>query len=165
MSWSYSGDPTASSLDAVRFLVRDTDTTNQLISDEEINYWQLRCDAVFMDDLMSAAFVAENIAARYAGEVAITADGASISGDQLQTKYVALAAQLRAQYKTLHRLGSPIVGGVDWHTLPEPGVKPPSFGKGLDDNLRAGRSEYGYRSSYRNDGDLSGDTDWMSDVP
>jgi hypothetical protein len=32
MTWSYSGDPSSSSTDAVRFLVGDTDTNDQLIS-------------------------------------------------------------------------------------------------------------------------------------
>ena len=35
-TWSYSGNPSASSLDQVRFLVGDTDGADQLLSDEEI---------------------------------------------------------------------------------------------------------------------------------
>ena len=38
MTWTYSGDPGASTLDEVRFLIQDTDTDDQLLSDEEINY-------------------------------------------------------------------------------------------------------------------------------
>ena len=38
MTWSYSGDPSASSLDEVRFLVGDTDSTEQLVQNEEIAY-------------------------------------------------------------------------------------------------------------------------------
>lgn len=38
MAWSYSGDPGASALDEVRFLIQDTDTTDQLLSDEELSY-------------------------------------------------------------------------------------------------------------------------------
>lgn len=38
MAWSYSGDPGASSLDEIRFLIGDTDSTDQLLSNEEINY-------------------------------------------------------------------------------------------------------------------------------
>lgn len=36
MTWSYSGNPGSSEKDAVRFLVGDTDTDDQLLSDEEI---------------------------------------------------------------------------------------------------------------------------------
>ena len=148
MSFNYSGDPGASSLDAVRFLIRDTDDGNPLLADEEIAYWSGRCDPVFGDDLMTAAFCAENIAARYASEVSISADGESIAAEQLQTKYTTLAAALRAQYKTLNGVGGlPLVGGVDWWVMPELGVRPTSFGRGKDDNTRAGRSEYGYREA------------------
>lgn len=38
MAWSYSGDPSDSDKDAVRFLIQDTDTDDQLLSDEEIAY-------------------------------------------------------------------------------------------------------------------------------
>lgn len=39
MTWTYSGDPSASPLDEARFLVGDTDTVDQLTSNEEINYF------------------------------------------------------------------------------------------------------------------------------
>ncbi len=39
MSWTYSGNPTASALDEVRFLITDTDQTKPYtLSNEEINY-------------------------------------------------------------------------------------------------------------------------------
>lgn len=38
MTWSYSGDPGASDLDRIRFLIQDTDTTDQLFSNEELTY-------------------------------------------------------------------------------------------------------------------------------
>jgi hypothetical protein len=38
MTWTYSGNPGASSLDEVRFLIQDTDTDDQLLSNEELNY-------------------------------------------------------------------------------------------------------------------------------
>jgi hypothetical protein len=38
MTWSYSGNPGASSLDEIRFLIGDTDTSSQLLSNEEITY-------------------------------------------------------------------------------------------------------------------------------
>lgn len=36
MTWTYTGDPNVSDRDKVRFLIGDTDTTDQLLSDEEI---------------------------------------------------------------------------------------------------------------------------------
>lgn len=36
MAWNYGGDPSANARDAIRFLIGDTDTNDQLINDEEI---------------------------------------------------------------------------------------------------------------------------------
>lgn len=38
MTWSYSGNPGATNLDHIRFLIQDTDTTDQLFSNEELTY-------------------------------------------------------------------------------------------------------------------------------
>lgn len=38
MTWTYSGNPGASTLDEVRFLIQDTNTNDQLLQDEELNY-------------------------------------------------------------------------------------------------------------------------------
>ena len=36
MTWTYGGDPSSNARDAIRFLVGDTDTNDQLLNDEEI---------------------------------------------------------------------------------------------------------------------------------
>ena len=38
MTWSYSGDPNKSPLDKCRFLLGDTDESDPIMQDEEINY-------------------------------------------------------------------------------------------------------------------------------
>ena len=38
MTWSYSGNPGSSALDEIRFLIQDTDTNDQLLSNEELTY-------------------------------------------------------------------------------------------------------------------------------
>ena len=38
MTWTYSGNPGASTLDEVRFLIQDTDINDQQLQNEEINY-------------------------------------------------------------------------------------------------------------------------------
>jgi len=38
MTWTYGGDPDANARDAIRFLTGDTDTNDQLLSDEEITW-------------------------------------------------------------------------------------------------------------------------------
>lgn len=51
MTWSYSGSPGASTLDEIRFLIQDTDTTDQLLSNEEITY----LSTAYAGDAYSAA--------------------------------------------------------------------------------------------------------------
>lgn len=38
MSWSYGGDPANSPIDAVRFMIGDTDENEQILTDEEIQF-------------------------------------------------------------------------------------------------------------------------------
>lgn len=38
MSWSYSGDPSSSLLDLTRFLIFDTDSSDQLLQNEELQF-------------------------------------------------------------------------------------------------------------------------------
>lgn len=38
MTWTYSGNPGASTLDEVRFLIQDTNEDDQQLQDEELNY-------------------------------------------------------------------------------------------------------------------------------
>lgn len=54
MTWSYSGDPSSSDLDALRFLIGDTDTSDQQFSDEELNYLLDQTD----DNVVAAALLA-----------------------------------------------------------------------------------------------------------
>lgn len=54
MAWTYSGDPGASALDEVRFLIQDTDENDQLLSDGEIEYLL----AAYSDDAFGAAIAA-----------------------------------------------------------------------------------------------------------
>lgn len=58
MTWTYSGDPATSARDSIRFLVGDTDTNDQLISDEEIAWTneQVAGSATATTDLYTAAY-------------------------------------------------------------------------------------------------------------
>ena len=38
MAWNYTGNPASSNMDAVRFLIHDTDPGDQKLQDEEINW-------------------------------------------------------------------------------------------------------------------------------
>lgn len=54
MTWSYSGDPSNSDVDRCRFMIGDTDESNQLMQDEEIQY--IIADSANDDALFYALF-------------------------------------------------------------------------------------------------------------
>jgi len=143
--WSYSGDPTDSDLDEIRFLVQDTDTADQLITDEEISYIIDKWVDVYGSNFMAAAMVAEAIAAKFTREVAYSADGVSVAVEQLQQKYDNLAMSLRDQYRQFDIGAGPVVEGILYSDTLDPGIKPTMFGIGMNDNVRAGKQEYGGR--------------------
>lgn len=60
--WSYSGDPAASPIDAVRFLIGDTDDKDQQLQDEEIQY----LIDIHVDPHTSAQAAARALAAKFA---------------------------------------------------------------------------------------------------
>jgi hypothetical protein len=62
VTWTYGGDPSANARDEVRFLVGDTDTTDQLVTDEEIAY----AVAQEATNRGAAARVAQALAAKFA---------------------------------------------------------------------------------------------------
>lgn len=140
----YSGDPAASPLDEVRFLISDTGT-DELLSDAEINYVIAKLLPTYTDPQMYAAFCCERIASKYAGEVHISADGVDYSGEQLQDKYTALALNLRESYARLAGAGAaPFAGGsILWDNVY--GARPLNFGIGMSDNRLAGSQRPGHR--------------------
>jgi len=109
MAWSYSGNPSDSEKDAVRFLVGDTDINDQLVTDEEIAYY---ISEFPQSSYHAAAEVADSIAAKFAREVSHSGDGLSYSAEQLQSNYADLAARLRRQAGRRFRGAGPYVGGI-----------------------------------------------------
>jgi hypothetical protein len=157
------GDPSASRMEAIRFLVGDVDPSQPLLADEEHNYliglWGE------FTDYRVAAYAAEAIAAKLAREVDVSADGQSLGTNSLQDKYVALSLRLREQ-DTATFPGDIFMGGVDPGEGVFPGTLPPAFGTGMHDNPAAGNQDYG---DWQAQDSLNGE-DWkvkwgMSDVP
>jgi hypothetical protein len=156
MSWSYSGDPSASDLDAVRFYVQDIVDTRQLISDEELQFLIDQWGPVKDSNLYTAGVAAEVLAAKFAAEVNVTADGINVDLGSLQDKYEKLASSLRDQYKAQFETGSfpsdadlegAMAGGYD------PTIPPLNFGTGFQDNFDAGTQDYGDRNLDTTDGE------------
>lgn len=140
--WSYSGDPASSDRDQVRFYLQDVDQGRQLLADEEIDFVLAQWDSAFGSPLYSAAVCAEVIAARFAAEVSVSADGVSVDQGTLQARYNDLAASLRDQYHALYGANGPI-GASDFGLDNDPTIAALSFGVGFQDNERAGSQDYG----------------------
>lgn len=110
MTWTYSGDPASSNRDAVRFLVGDTDTTDQLVTDEEIA-WLLSENS---DDVYTAAAdSARAIAASFARKATTkVVDDLRIEFMDRSARYYALAAQLTAEAQQRSQVAVPWGGGL-----------------------------------------------------
>lgn len=142
MTWSYSGDPAASDLDTVRFHLQDTDSDDQLMPDEEIQFVIDQWQPVTGSLVFAAAVCANKLAAKFAREVAVSGDGVSVGVEALQQKYTQMAADLRAEYKEfVGSGGAPTAGGTLFDEAFDSSIKPLSFGKGMHDNHRAGAQD------------------------
>lgn len=97
MTWTFTDSATPSEKDRVRILVGDTDTTDQLISDESINLYLTGGSFDQGNVRMAAAKVAETIAAKFARRVASSMGGTSVQLQQQVEHYERLAKRLRAQ--------------------------------------------------------------------
>ena len=143
MSWPYSGEPGDADLDAVRFYVQDTNSTEPLVSDEEIAFLLDSWMPVYDSVIYVASVVAEAISARFAREVSYSADGVSVGTNELQQKYADLALSLRDQYRAGSVAGSPDVGGIMVGEELDETIKPLIWAVGMNDNDRAGQQDFG----------------------
>lgn len=85
MAWTYSGDPASSDRDKVRFLIGDTDSTNQMLQDAEIAYLLSANDD---DPYMASVMGCRSLATKFASK----ADYSRSVGDlSISTQYGATA--------------------------------------------------------------------------
>lgn len=107
MSWSYSGNPAFSTRDKVRFLIGDTDTTDQQLSNEEI-------DAALVDassnPYVAAIICTEALISHYARLCNKSVGDLSISYGNIANNYRKLLGDLRRR-STL-QLCTPYAGGI-----------------------------------------------------
>jgi len=105
MSFSYSGDPSASDKDAVRFLIRDTVASTKEFEDEEIAYM-----LTTKGDVRSAAILAlKTLAAKYATAVDKAVGDLRLSLSQKYEHYVDL---IRQYEKEAVLVAVPYAGGI-----------------------------------------------------
>lgn len=141
-AWSYAGDPSHSQRDAVRFYLQDTDASDPQISDAELDFIITEWFAVSGSTIICAAVAADTLSTRYAGQASVSADAVIVAIEQLQDKWAAAAARLRAM-QARKDIGGPDVGGVNLWDAPDPNEKPKSFDRGMHDNPWGGRQDYG----------------------
>lgn len=110
MAWTYAGDPAASTLAAVRFLIGDTDTNDQQLQDAEINF----AIAATSDEYTAAIFCAQSLAAKYSRLCDTAIESVKVSANQQYDHYKSLIGilKIQAQNSPYGGLGVPYVGGV-----------------------------------------------------
>ena len=113
MTWTYDGDPTQDRTAEVRFLVGDTDQTDPLVQDEEIEFVLTQYVPVEGSPAwLAAAHVADGIAAKFARKADRSLGSLSISASQQRDHYRELAADLRMLWATGGRGNSSGLAGV-----------------------------------------------------
>jgi hypothetical protein len=148
MTFSYSGDPQTSQKDGIRYLVGDTDSTEPLVSDEEIEFMLNTWYPLYGTLEYVGAEVLDALAAKYAREANYSADGVSVSLASLQQQLTNQAMKLREMHNRQFVGAEPDVGGMDeWPDLEALGIKPYAFGTGFMDNQYAGQQDYGGRET------------------
>jgi hypothetical protein len=112
LGYTYSGDPTNSEVDQVRFLIGDIGPTDWLLSDDEIRFLLTLDD----DPVIVAAMAAEGIGSRYAGKGSKTVGDLSIDFTQKAKGYYDLAAALRDRANSA-QTNPPMAYAGGWNLL------------------------------------------------
>lgn len=149
MTWTYTGDPSASNRDEVRFLCGDTISTDQLATDEEIAY----AIASAGSNGLAAAIVCEALAARFARFADVSVGAARESCSQKSRQFAEKAADLRRKYGALlalSRFGGQTISEKEAFAADTDAIQP-SFQVGQQDSPEA---------STTLDGNWDTDTDW-----
>lgn len=131
MAWTYSGDPSASDRDHVRFLIGDVDSSEQLLTDEEIAFALTEEPA----PRLAAASCCDAIVAKWSRQVDTGMLSLNVNASQRIQNYRTLAAKLRADhYKriTPRFLGQSI--GTKDTLAGDTDVPQPAFATGMHDN-------------------------------
>jgi hypothetical protein len=102
VTWTYSGNPSASDLDKVRFLSGDTDSTNPIATNEEITFLLVEWDN-------DCYYAAASVCDYGANKAAAKADYSKSVGD------LTLATQYKQQAEALHARSHAIRDQAAYH--------------------------------------------------
>ena len=115
MTWSYSGDPDSSALDAIRFLIGDTDTNDQLLANEEITWVnsQISGSSTSTDALYTVSYRCLIAVASKFSRLADQAIGdMKVSMSQKAKGAIAQAKQLKVLAEQEGGTPTPYAGGI-----------------------------------------------------
>jgi len=133
MQWSYSNDPGDSDRDAVRFLAGDTDKSDPLVDDREVDY-----ALTLGSHDIAAAVICEHLAARFARETDIESGEAKEKCSQRAKAFKDRADELRqrAGIAVLPSFGG-LSRGEKQTLAANPDAVQPFFGRDEFDNPNA----------------------------
>lgn len=103
---AYSGDPSISTKDAVRYRLGDTDASNWMLSDQEINYSL----TIYPNPLRAAASCARTLSARYARRVSKRVGDLAINYSDMAKNFADLATVLDREAD--RQAAIPYIGGI-----------------------------------------------------
>ncbi len=138
MNFTYSGDPSTSDGDLVRFLIGDTDSAAWQLSDEEIQA-MLTLNApseIGFDAILAAAACAEALAGKYARRADKSVGDLHITNSQISKNYLDMSARLRRQSSV--NGAAPYAGAMTITDKDAQEMNPnrvaPFFKRGMNDN-------------------------------
>lgn len=106
MSWTYTNDPASVPLDTLRFTIGDTDTTDQQLSDEELQYLL----DTYTTPLSAATAAVRGLIAKYSRRVDKAVGDLKISYSQQLENYITLLSTLGSSADV--SLAPPFAGGI-----------------------------------------------------
>jgi hypothetical protein len=115
MTWTYDGDPAASALSAIRFLSGDTDTNDQLVTDEEIAWLNSEASGTTTATTAlykAAAGAVRAQAAKWTRLADQTVGDLSVSMSQKASAAMATAAALDLRAASDAGVPVPFAGGI-----------------------------------------------------
>lgn len=137
MSWTYSGRPEDNNVDAVRWHVGDTDSTQPLATNEEIEYALTQNPTV----QKAAAIVCRAIAARFSTKASFSVGTVSKSCSDVSKAFSDRAKELDSDPNGIVAFVLPSFGGLkksEKEVLDsDTDAVQPAFRKGMSDNPRA----------------------------
>lgn len=123
MTWTYSGDPTDSAKDEIRFLTGDTNSADQQISDEEVAYiLSIHPQQAGYANYYAAAMAARQVASKYTNAINKSVGSLSINLSSKREQWTELAKSLEEAANSGRNavVGAPVLGGggptylADW---------------------------------------------------